>query len=464
MKPTGQYKLVLAFFLFVLLVSLFACREKEKVYDVVVVGGGLMGSSAAWHLSQEMDDLLLLEKQGSVYQEGSSLGETRIARSSNRGSDIWSYLHNRSVAETKKLVSFLNTIPEDETSIDQIYTTSPVTYVGQERIYDRLYSSLIRQNIEYDLLTDPKEASDEFDIDLPEGILLQREYNHLSGTINPEELIQLLHRAIKQQGGSVRYNHHVEMIEKRDEYYYISMTHLGDNSLSTVVANHVVSAAGPYTSSLLSDLAPYLDSLIRPQRVFLAFLGIENEAYLKLTEEQRMKLNSFYPVINSSTGTRDGSFFSMLEGTKPNGSPLIKIGGHFQRSAIQDLDEVWKKELSPQEIEWSLSSTSRYMDLLRLPVGLENLEFIKGYSCVYSLTSTEVPYVTPLHTIEGDMDPNFIIMGGMSGVGAKGAMTYGLIAANQLFGYMDSDTMYMAAASAMGYDRLVGDLYPGQRN
>ena len=137
----------------VLFLCLLSCKEESKnptsdIVDTVVIGGGLMGSSAAWHLSNMGSSVLLLEKQDVEYNQGSSYGEARIARSNNRGNDIWSYLHNNSVAETGKLIRFLQKAdPTNTYAIEDIYTTSPVTYVGRTSIYEKLHASLIRQKV-----------------------------------------------------------------------------------------------------------------------------------------------------------------------------------------------------------------------------------------------------------------------------------------------------------------------------
>ena len=55
-------------------------------------------------------------------------------------------------------------------------------------------------------------------------------------------------------------------------------------------------------------------------------------------------------------------------------------------------------------------------------------------------------------------NPNFVVLGGMSGVGAKGAMTYGLLGANLLLGKDDSEAGYQEVKTALGFERLVKDL------
>ena len=92
--------------------------------------------------------------------------------------------------------------------------------------------------------------------------------------------------------------------------------------------------------------------------------------------------------------------------------------------------------------------------MLNLPVQKEDLQFISGYSCVYSLTESEIPYVANIISEDGEVDPDFVLVGGMSGVGAKGSLAYGLIASNLLLQKTDSSVMYQKALEAMGTGRL----------
>jgi len=233
---------------------------------------------------------------------------------------------------------------------------------------------------------------------------------------------------------------------------------LKTNSSHIIKSKKVVSAVGPYTGTLLKDLAPYFVDLINPQRVFLAFFKIDDETYNGWDQSQKEKLAESYPVINSSKGTRDGTFFSMIEKWDEKGHPLIKIGGHFQRSKIDKLDEVWQINLTSDEIDWSRKSTLGYFNLLKLPLDSTDLVYMHGYSCVYSLTSTEVPYVTQAMMGENEKDPDFVVLGGMSGVGAKGAMTYGLIGANLLLNIDESGEMFNRVKEDLGFDRMLEDL------
>ncbi len=443
---------------FIILFFISACAQ-EQVQEITIIGGGLMGSSTAWQLSNAGQEVLLLEQQDTVYTFGSSQGEARIARSLGPRNDKWSYLHNRSVKEAQQLIDFLNAGAKHSSHrMEDIYTTSPVTYVRHTKQLARIEGILEGQTDRYKYAATPEEGAALFQAALPDTALMLREYKQHSGTINPKALIHKMHQGVKKKGNTIWYKHRVNSLRKKGELYELKLTDLNSGEEKRVLTKKVVSAAGPYTGQLLKDVAPYVDSLINPQRVFLGFFKINEQRYQSYTEAQRQQLIDAYPVINSTAGTRDGSFFSMIEYRDEQGNPLIKIGGHFQRSDIQDLDQVWKKELSEKEINWGKQNTLKYLRLLQLPIEPSELEYTAGYSCVYSLTKTEVPYVTPLPLANQQPNPNLLMLGGMSGVGAKGAMTYGRIAAGYLLNKEETGERYQEVKAALGFERLLKDL------
>lgn len=431
--------------------------HKKNIHEVIVLGGGLMGSAAAWQLSNQGKQVVLLEKQTLPYTQGSSKGTARITRSSNiEDNPLWSYLNERSVQETKGLVDFLNSTGMD-TRMEHIYTTSPVSYIARQEELERLVVNLGQQEVPYELAADPQEGVSIFGVHLPEGTFLQREFQIHSGTFNPQKLIQLLHHAITLKGGTVRYGVEAIGIDEMEDTYRIAIRG-SEAGTQELVSRQLVCAAGPYTGRLLERQAPYFQKLIRPQRVFLAFFALSGACWHGLHPTQQEQLKNGFPVIDRSPHEQTEEFFSMIEGYGPEGTPIIKTGGHFKRSPVTNPDSIWSQSLESQELEWSRSQLLRYLDILQLPIGADDLQLADQYSCIYSLTETEVPYVTPIHQDILGKDENFIVIAGLSGVGAKGSMAYGRIAANLLLGLTENDPVYRAVTGQLGYERLLKDL------
>jgi len=423
--------------------------------DIVVIGGGLMGSSTAWELSKYGEKVLLIEQQDFLYTFGSSFGEARISRSLGPKNDIFSYLQQRSVAEVKILIDFLNKFEGGKNhAMEDIYRTSPVTYIyyqSQQAVVDQLLEG---QNDRYEYAANKAKALELFEMLIPDSAMIIREYKQYSGTLNPKVLIAKLHQAIGYAGGKISYNEKVTSLIREGNHFEIQITNSKTNGTKTIFSKKVVAAAGPYNGRLVADIAPYFDELITPKRLFLAFLKIKTAVYEKLSSAEKERLQEFYPVADITAEI----YYSMIESYDQDEIPILKVGGHFLRTDIEDLDKVWQKELSPLEIEWSKKNTIAYLNMLNLPIQYSDLEFFKGYSCVYSLTESEIPYVTNVIKEGDQIDPNFILVGGMSGIGAKGSLTYGLLAADLLLKREETSALYQQTRKALGVERLSGDI------
>jgi glycine/D-amino acid oxidase-like deaminating enzyme len=426
-------------------------RQGQDIWDLIVVGGGLMGSAVAWHLAKQGIKILLLEKQEAEYVEGSSLGETRIARSLGTAKDIFSYLHNRAVSETKELIQFLNE-KRSRTShkIEDIYTTSPVTYIYYTHSKQAVVKLLNRQQDKFEVSISAKEAKEKFGMVVPENAIVIREFKPHSGTLNPKQLIYKLHLGIKELGSEIQYQKRVHSVENRDNIFEIQASDLKTGRNYYLQSKKIVMATGPYTGDLLSELAPYFRELIKPQRVPLIFLKMKPEFYNQLPLSQQNRLSSFYPVIDKT----EDVMYSMIEKWGEYIMPIFKIGAHYRRSTIDDLDAVWKKPVTNDEIEWGMNKTIEYLNRINIPALAKDLVYVKGYSCVYSLSDNETPIVSYIMDKNNKPNPNAVVIAAMSGIGAKGAMTYGRIGADLILQRDEKDAMYAKTKSALGGDRL----------
>ncbi|WP_420316380.1 NAD(P)/FAD-dependent oxidoreductase [Ekhidna sp.] len=428
----------------------------------IVIGGGLMGSATAWHLAQKGESVILLEKQDSIYTSGSSHGEARISRSLGPIDDIYAYLQIKGIEETQKLINFLNTKEPMAHSLEDIYTTSPVTYIFYPESSEEIAvfnldkpDTLSTSSDSVSFAGDAKTAKLKFDLNIPDSLKVIREYRKHSGTMNPRVLIQKLHKAIEYAGGEIKYNQHVKTVNRTSHGYEVTIMDRKNQISQTIQSEKIIAAAGPYNGKLLENISPAIDHLITPKRLFLAFLKINPEVYRQLNEVEQKKLIESYPVIKLHSEL----FYSMIEKYDSDGIPILKVGGHFKRTEITNLDDVWSQPITESEKEWSVNQTIDYLKMIGLDIEKEDLEYHSSYSCVYSLTKSEVPLVTNLLLEDGSFDTNAVLIGGMSGVGAKGTMTYGDIATNLLLGKEGSnDRMYQITKKALGNERLKSDL------
>ncbi len=414
-----------------------------------------MGSSTAWELSLNGENVLLIEQQDSVYNFGSSFGEARVSRSLGPKNDIFSYIQQTSVAETKKLISYLNEVSKSKLhKMEDIYSSTPVTYIYDKSQQHEVNVLLDGQKDRYEYAPGPQKALEMFDMIIPDSSMVIREYKEFSGTLNPKILISKLHQSIKASGNKILFNEKVTSLQKKESHYEIETTNTKTGKTRVIQAKKVVSAAGPYTGTLVKGIAPYVSQLITPKRMFLAFFKIDKNNYTSFSEQQKKRLHEYYPIIAEDD---PDMFYSMIEKYDEDGVPILKVGGHFWRTDVKNLDRVWQKELSENEIEWSKKKTLDYFNMLNLPIDSTALKFNKGYSCVYSLTETGIPYVTNILDNKNKKDPNFVIVGGMSGIGAKGSLAYGLLATHLLLNQEDTTSIYQTTKSALGFDRLLED-------
>ncbi len=416
--------------------------------NILVIGGGLMGSSVAWKLAEQGEKVLLLEQQGKTFNNGSSYGAARIARSLGPKKDIFSFVHNRTVKEVGKLVKFLNSEKSAKKhQMADIYSTSPVSYLYNKAQYDQIDKFRYKKQRNDYRRASGDSAFRKFGVTLKEDQVLVREHRQYSGTINPKELIKKLRLGIDKKGGEIRYNHKVTSLTKKEDYFELEVLNTKTNSVKTLQAKKVVVAAGPYTVSVLKKFAPYFNRIITPKRVLLSYFKIADKRYHQLSDLEIKNILAAQPMF-SQIGKE---YFSMIEKFDKNGAPIIKAGGHQIRRNILDLDKVWTLAPRKKEVKWVKKQFRKYFEMLEIFLKKKEIEMVDAYNCVYSETRTKIPLVTPIYNKFGSLDNNIIVIGGMSGTGAKGCLGYGVIGANLLLGKQgETSKIYRKAVREFG--------------
>jgi len=422
----------------------------------LVIGGGLMGSAAAWQLSSLGQQVTLIEQQAQNYTEGSSFGNSRISRCLGPKDDIFAYIQQKTVDEVKYLIQFLNEKPSTKPHhIRNIYTNSPVNYLYEVQQIDEVDAICHEaQQVSYKLVKGD-EAMPLFGISLPKNYLLLREFYTYSGTLNPEALINKMQLGVKLYGNEIWYQHQVTKVIKKKEKYLVELINHSSKNITTIITDKVVFAAGPYNPHLLKNIAPYFETLIIPKRVSLSFFKIDKARYLQYKDAQQQRIFDSQPLF-SQIGQQ---FFSMIDSTVEDGVPVIKVGLHYARTKVKDLDEVWHQPLNEDEIKKTKTLLFEYLQFLNVPLENNDLVYCNGQVCVYSETSNNIPYTTNLINLETKkVDPNAVVIGGMSGIGAKGCLTYGLLAANLLLGKEEADRLYKLMQLELGCERLMREI------
>ncbi len=444
------------------LFSLGSCAPQE-VREVVVIGGGLMGSATSWHLANAGTPVLLLEQQDSVYTRGSSFGQTRITQKHSLQDDKWAYLHMRSLRETSNMIDYLNERYQTARPyiMEDIYTTAIVTNVHPKERLDELRTTFERQEVDYKVAATQEEAAAQFKMNIADDEVVIREYGLYTGTLNPQALINHLHLALNGLESEVRYKSRVTSLTRERGHYKIELESTDSGEKEVIYAERVVSAAGPYSGRLLAELNPGLDKIIEPQRVFQAFLRLKSDVFENLDIPNQVRYSMGFPVVSEHQDDPLRNFSTTIEAFDTKGNPTLKVGGYLPDSSVSNLDMVWDLNLSQEEQEFALQSTRQYLEKLGIGVSVDELEYLNGRSSVYSMTDTAVPYVTQIPDASGKQLENLVMLAGMSGMGAEGAMAYGRVAATLLMGEAPDEPALGDLIPWLGYERLQQDLANG---
>lgn len=415
--------------------------------NILVIGGGLMGSSVAWKLAERGAKVIVIEQQGKQYTTGSSYGTARISRSLGPKKDVFSYAHKKTVKEVTNLLDFLNAEkPKKAHNIDEVYSTSPVSYLFRREDYYKVKKFRFKKQ-KRDFRTASSNSSfRKFGMSIPDDTILVREKRLYSGTLNPTVLIDKLRIGIEKKGGKIKYEHQVVGLVKKEAIFEVSVLNLKTKKTQKLKAAKVIVASGAYLAETLKDFAPYFNRVITPKKVVQSFLKISDERYAELTDLEKNAIHEGLPYF-SQIGKE---YFALIEKTgKGDTCPIIKAGGHQRRRNIHDLAKVWSEKPQKKDLKWIKKRFRKHLEMFEVYVSKKDIEEVSTNNCVYAETRSKIPIVTPIFNKYGSLDRNIVVIGGMSGIGAKGCLCYALLAADLLLGKSDKPSkMYRRMVKA----------------
>jgi sarcosine oxidase len=202
--------------------------------DVVVVGGGAMGSAATWQLARRGADVVLLEQFGRGHARGSSHGSSRIVRLSYPDP-----FYVDLAADAYKRWEEL-----EADAGEQLLTWTGVVDHGDRATVEAMAALLSEHGHAIELL-DPAEAADCWPgLRLEPPIL----FHPRGGRAHADHTVAALKRVAAQYGADIRHDTRVDAIVPTPDG--VEVRTAGD----TLRAPTAVVAAGAWTASLLAGL------------------------------------------------------------------------------------------------------------------------------------------------------------------------------------------------------------------
>jgi sarcosine oxidase len=347
--------------------------------DVVVVGGGVAGSSAAWHLARRGHGVTLLEQFGPGHDRGSSHGTSRIFRLAY-ADPFYVDLAVRSLPLWRQL--------EAETGTSLLTLTGGLDH-GPAAITQALHDSLRAAGRPSEQLT-PAEATERWPgLRAEPGAVFHPE----AGRLHADDCVTALQQAATALGARIRHHTRVRRITTHGRPSVITTA---DEALS---ADAVVVAVGGWAPATLRQL------------------GLAAPA-LRVTQEQP----AHFPADDAPSWPifihHEGGDLRDRGGVYGTGSPDgVKIGYHGIGPVIDPdhrdraVDPAVEGRLAAYAAQW-------------LP-GVDAAK-PESLTCLYT--------ITPDHDFVIDRSGPVTVLGGFSGHGFKFGSLVGALAADLVEG------------------------------
>jgi sarcosine oxidase len=261
--------------------------------DVVVIGGGAMGSAAAWQLALRGRDVLLLERFSPGHTMGASHGASRNFTVSYERQEYLEVL-----VEALALWQEL----EAQTDASLLDLVGMVTHGGSGD-FGRMRDALTAVDIPAEILPADEAARRWSGIRFATDVL----HTPQAGRINADAAVDALQRAARAAGAEVRHDTHVLRIEVIDNNLVRVTT-----ADETVDARRAVVTVGAWTSALIGRTLPL--------------------PHLTVTQEQPAHFavrdtSASWPGFNHIRGDSDDWWYSTVYGMLTPGVG-VKAGWH----------------------------------------------------------------------------------------------------------------------------------------
>lgn len=357
-------------------------------YDVIVIGLGAMGSTAAYQLAKRGQRVLGLEQFGPAHDQGSSHGGSRIIRQSYfedpayvplllRAYELWDEIKRESGEEIMTVTGGLMMGPPDSLTV----------------------SGSIKSSKQWDLAYEVLEATDirgRFPVFNPSPNTIAL-YEEKAGFVRPERSVytHLLHA--EKHGADLRFFESVQSWEAHPSGEGVRVV----TNNGTYEAGKVVISAGAWAPQILKDLG----------------VNLQVERHIQMFFEPTRGIEPF------RVGNQPIYIWEADDNVQLYGFPSVGIGAEGAKVAFFRKG----KPCTPETIDRNVHSDE--VDMMReyLALGIPQLNgrFLQGKTCMYTNTPDE-HFVISAHPNH----PQVAVAAGFSGHGFKFASVVGEILAD----------------------------------
>jgi sarcosine oxidase len=226
--------------------------------DIVVIGGGAMGSMITWRLSKRGFSVICIESDGIANSHSGVAGDSRLFRRSHRGSPELDYVLSTAAGQWEAL---------NEESGEDVFINSGGLYVGgtDSSYLSELAECLQRNELQYDLL-----PAAEVRARYPQHQVGDHEsaiFEPSAGFVRTERAVHAAFRLAQQAGA--RIISHSAVSSTREEGDSVIVEH----AEGTITANTVIVAAGTRSPALLPE---ELRESLTPRRLILTWFPVKD--------------------------------------------------------------------------------------------------------------------------------------------------------------------------------------------
>ncbi len=229
--------------------------EAEGAFDVAIVGAGVFGAWAAWHLQNRGQRVALIDEYGPASSRASSGGETRVIRMGYGAQEIYSRMSWDSLAQWKKL---------QQATGERLFTETGMLFMARDR--DPLTMESLRT---LERLGIPHEKVERADLtsrypQIDFGPITWALSEPRSGALFARRAVQVVVREFQKAGGQLL----LGRAEAPAGDGPVKAIQVGDRSIR---AGSFVFACGPWLGKVFPDI---LGDRIFPTRQEVFYFGV----------------------------------------------------------------------------------------------------------------------------------------------------------------------------------------------